>query len=101
MLFNEDRFIKNNLNLNLYKAHMINENYIAKTSILKNNLYENQIKIGQHQLHFAKLFLNNIKIAYCPDIIIGEKVNYPQKYLEFRKRKNYWILPDDINMIHI
>jgi glycosyltransferase involved in cell wall biosynthesis len=93
-----DRLIKNNINLRLYQCHLINENYIGKTNILQNNLYENDIKIGQHQLHFSKLFLNNIKIGYCPDIIIGEKVNYPEEYLKYRGRKGIWIKPDDIIM---
>jgi len=96
-----ERKINNQLKMNLYQTHLINENYIGKTEILKKNLYQNEIKIGQHQLHFAKLFLNKVSIGYCPDIIIGEKVNYPEEYLKYRSRKGTWIKPDDIKMILI
>lgn len=92
----KDRLIKNILGFDLYQAHLINENYLGKTNILKNNLYENDIKIGQHQLHFSKLYLKNIKIGYCPNLIIGEKIHYPKEYLEYRTRKTNWIKPNDI-----
>ncbi|ADO67284.1 hypothetical protein crov251 [Cafeteria roenbergensis virus] len=62
-------------------------------------LYEDNIKIGQHQLHFAKLYLNKVNIGYCPDIIIGEKINYPEEYLKYCSRKGTWIKPEDIKMI--
>lgn len=97
----ENRKIKNNTNLDLYKAHLVNENYLGKTNILKNNLYEDDIKIGQHQLHFSKLYLNNVKIGYCPNIIIGEKVNYPDEYLKYRTRRQVWVKAGDIKMIKI
>lgn len=97
----ENRKIKNQLNMNLYQAHLINENYLGNTEILKRNLYQNEIKIGQHQLHFSKLFLNKISIGYCPDIIIGEKVNYPEEYLKYRSRKGNWIKDGDIIMLKI
>lgn len=94
-----ERKISNNLNLTLFKTHLINENYIGKTVVLQKNLYEDDIKIGQHQLHFSKLYLNNVNIGYCPDIIIGERVNYPDHYLKYRTRKNVWVKIEDITMI--
>lgn len=98
----DERLIKNDLNLKLYQTHLINESCILmKSKIIKNNLYENDIKIGQHQLQFSKLYLNNVKIGYCPDIIAGEKVYYPEYYLKFRGRKCEWIKPDDIVLIKI
>jgi glycosyltransferase involved in cell wall biosynthesis len=95
----DSRKIKNNLGLTLYKTHLVNENYIGKTSVMKKNLYENDIKIGQHQLHFSKLYLNNVTIGYCPDIVIGERPNYPEEYLKYRGRKGLWVLPTDVKMI--
>ena len=67
-----------------------NNTFIAKTDVLKNNDWNEKLKMGEHRTFFRKLFKNNIKILYCDKLSFKQFSNKLRKYdkngLDLRRR---------------
>lgn len=77
-------------NLKLYKTHIGVNCFIARTSILKQYKWDNNLKLREHKDFFLKLFLNNINILYCDKFIFRQFNSNLRKYdmggLKLRRR---------------
>lgn len=65
--------------LKLYKTHIGINCFIARTNILKNNPWNNKLKLQEHKHFFFDLFLNNIQVLYCNDF----------KFIQYNKFRKY------------
>ena len=67
-------------NYTFYKIGRGNNTFIARTKVLKENKWNDKMKIGEHRTFFKNLFKNNIKLLYCKDLIFKQFNNSLRRY---------------------
>jgi hypothetical protein len=72
--------IENNIIDNLYKTNIVLNSFIARTDILKMYKWDEDLKLGEHEVFFINLFKNNINISICYNWNIGEIIDDRRKY---------------------
>ena len=67
-------------NFTFYKIGRGNNTFIARTKVLKENKWNDKMKVGEHRTFFRNLFKNDIKSLYCKDLIFKQFNNSLRRY---------------------
>lgn len=70
-LKNQDGYHETNIGLNVI---------LSKTNILRNNKWDNKLKIFEHEDYFLRLWINNIKVLYNKNLLFYQLDNEYRKY---------------------
>lgn len=85
-LKNQDGYHETNIGLNVI---------ISKTNILRNNKWDNKLKMFEHEDYFLRLWINNINVLYDEKLLfnqLGEEYRQYDKNgrdLRYRSSLNY------------
>lgn len=63
-----------------YEVNIGLQNFIVRTNVIKNNLWNTKLKTGDHEDYFLRLWINNINILYDEDFIFYQLGNEYRKY---------------------
>ena len=74
-------FTKINDKLNIYETNIVLNLFIAKTSVLKDNPWDNKLKFEEHKTFFVNLYQNNIKCAISHNLIFREIIDNRRIYM--------------------
>ncbi len=72
--------------LNLYKCHIVHNNFMAYTDKLLQTQWRPYLKLQEHELFFVDWYFKNFTVATCPDLIMDSNIFIKKEYREFRKR---------------
>ena len=84
---------------NMYETHICLNLFIARTNTLKKYKWDENLKLGEHEVFFYNLFVNNIKIVISYDFNIREITDDRRKYLKSNKnihlsyKRTYNLIP--------
>tara|TARA_Y100000389_G_scaffold132757_1_gene130227 strand:- start:185 stop:949 length:765 start_codon:yes stop_codon:yes gene_type:complete len=86
-LKDEDKIESPIKELNLYKCHIVHNNFMAYTDKLLQTQWRPYLKLQEHELFFVDWYFKNFTVATCPDLIMNATIYIKKDYRVFRKRK--------------
>ena len=96
-LKDEDKLESPLKELNLYKCHIVHNNFMAYTEKLRQCPWRNYLKLQEHELFFVDWYFKNFTVATCPELILNATIFVKKEYREFRKRK--FLRNDELTII--
>ena len=86
----KEDFIKNSYFKKVYKTNITLNIFIARTSSLAKSKWNNELKVGEHELFFYNYFKNDFKCAVTNEVDFIQAPHYirvyPRRFRRYRKR---------------
>ena len=82
--------INNKIFSNLYETNLGLNVFIAETNSLKETLWRDELKLGEHEIFFQDYYKKGFKCVYSPDVqfiqVSDENKKYDKEFIKYRNR---------------
>jgi len=75
-----------NLGLTIFNVEICRNCFIAKTEVLLNTPWDEDLLLGEHEDMFWRLKQAGVKVGWTPNIVLEKQTDKPSEYLKYRTK---------------